>query len=304
MIDLTLDSFLHPNLIGLQPEFGTVITPDAQNKGGLSTAQVDNNMGLAFALMRPKVISQTDTTSEVEYDAKLLITGDQEVTITLGNASYEGCKVMITNQSVQKCFITSSKIENVSQGKSEIAINKPVELIYTESYGWCYSNAVVGEIRICLTTELPAGNLYCDGSEYDVLDYPRLAPILLSLPFNVDVEEGKFRVPDLRNRFPQGANGNLGTTIEAGLPNITGQADNLYNIGRKATPGRTGAFSVKGIGNITIEDVYDNYGMGFDASKGESKTDGTLKTNDEYKVYGKSDTVQPPAFTVNYIIKY
>ena len=41
--------------------------------------------------------------------------------------------------------------------------------------------------------------------------------------------------------------------------------------------------------------VYKDYKMGFkiDASKGETKTDGTLKTATEHKAYGASNHVTP-----------
>lgn len=97
MIDLTLNSFLHPDLVGLKPPFGTIIERTVENKGGLSTAQTDNNMAMPFALMRPVTVATSDTTSKVEYDAKLLLTGDTPLTIHLDDAAYEGCTVTIVN---------------------------------------------------------------------------------------------------------------------------------------------------------------------------------------------------------------
>ena len=97
MIDLTLNSVLHPDLVGLKPPFGTIIERTAENKGGLSTAQTDNNMAMPFALMRPVTVAISDTTSKVEYDAKLLLTGDTPLTIHLDDAAYEGCTVTIVN---------------------------------------------------------------------------------------------------------------------------------------------------------------------------------------------------------------
>ena len=161
-----------------------------------------------------------------------------------------------------------------------------------------------GKISMYMGLTAPYGYLLCDGAEYDVADYPILAPILLKLPFNKGLADGKFRVPDLRKRVPEGASDNLGAYIEAGLPNITGTfsvqgCDAYRNIA-------TGAFRTLNTG--TVDSGTSNSGgylnrAGFDASKGETKTDGTLKTDDDYKVYGKSDTVQPNAFTTNYIIK-
>lgn len=305
MIDLTLDGFLHPDILGLSPQFGTIITSDVENKGGLSTAQIDTNMGLPFSLMRPVPVSSSDTTSQIEFDAKLLITGSSEVTITLDRAVYEGCRLTITNRASESAIITGEKIEGVAGGRINLGINCVLELNYTESDGWIYSNSIVGEIKTLTETDAPAGWLICDGTEYDIRQYPRLAPIILKLPFNAGVTDGRFRVPDLRGRFIQGASENLGEMIEAGLPNITGSA--TMDVGGLwiTHPLPEGAIYINGTKNGLYGDYHTTVGnFGFDASKGETKSDGTLKTDEDYKVYGKSDTVQPSAFTVNYIIKY
>lgn len=303
MIDLTLDGFLHPDILGLSPQFGTIITRDAENKGGLSTAQTDTNMGLPFSLMRPVPVSSSDTTSQIEFDAKILITGSSEVTINLDKAVYEGCSLTITNRASEIAIITGAKIEGVSGGRINLATNCVLELNYTESDGWICSNSIVGEIKTLTETDAPAGWLICDGTEYNILQYPRLAPIMLKLPFNAGVTEGRFRVPDLRARFLQGASENLGEMIEAGLPNIIGSFGSMP--ARNGNSFYNGAFTqTQNHSYASSTDGGDALVVSFDASKGETKIDGDLKTDEDYKVYGKSDTVQPPAFTVNYIIKY
>ena len=93
--------------------------------------------------------------------------------------------------------------------------------------------------------------------------------------------------------------------IEAGLPNIIGSFGN-WNQWTGSRYG-SGAFSARDDGSSAGFKVSENdprTGVTFDASKGETKTDGTLKTADEHHVYGASDTVQPPAVAINYIIKY
>ena len=74
-----------------------------------------------------------------------------------------------------------------------------------------------------------------------------------------------------------------GTTVQAGLPNITGTAGNLGQVGGKVT---TGAFYDAGLsGDVDYASVV-GYKVGFDASRSNP-------------IYGKSDTVQPPAYLVN-----
>ena len=135
MIDLTLNSFLHPDLVGLKPPFGTIIERTVENKGGLSTAQTDNNMAMPFALMRPVTVATSDTTSNVEYDAKLLLTGDTPLTIHLDDAAYEGCTVTIVNDSTaQATLIAVGKLNGTDAG----TLNLPIGIIAVLTWraGW------------------------------------------------------------------------------------------------------------------------------------------------------------------------
>ena len=97
-------------------------------------------------------------------------------------------------------------------------------------------------------------------------------------------------VPDLRGRFLQ-ENGVPGQQIEAGLPNITGSVDSRYGIG--GLQSTSGAYIKRsGRANHHNDAFYDG-GAGtydFDASRSSP-------------VYGRSDTVQPPAYTVRYLVR-
>ena len=112
-IDLTLDSLKIPNINGTFP-FGTKITPTAENKGGLSTAEVNSNIMLPFAQMRPKVCSDNSTTSQVEYDAKIVfnaptgVTPSAGYTLTMGDGTYIGCTVTYTNLMEYACTVMQS----------------------------------------------------------------------------------------------------------------------------------------------------------------------------------------------------
>ena len=77
-----------------------------------------------------------------------------------------------------------------------------------------------------------------------------------------------------------------GTTVKAGLPNITGTLSDI--MGRFYTyPSGSGAFSVKGIGRSLENGSSGNYGnISFDASKSNA-------------IYGRSSTVQPAAYYVH-----
>ena len=77
-----------------------------------------------------------------------------------------------------------------------------------------------------------------------------------------------------------------GTTVKAGLPNITGTLSGIMG-SFYAYPSGSGAFSVKGIGRSLENGSSGNYGnISFDASKSNA-------------IYGRSSTVQPAAYYVH-----
>ena len=88
-----------------------------------------------------------------------------------------------------------------------------------------------------------------------------------------------------QGRVLQGVSGSqvAGTTVEAGLPNITGSVEAGPYIWKS-----TGAFS--NVANIRAG--------GGEASAGSSYMS-TFDASRSNAIYGKSDTVQPPAYLVN-----
>lgn len=173
----------------------------------------------------------------------------------------------------------------------------------------------VGTIQAYAGASAPQGYLLCQGQAISKSEYAELYLAIGDLYSNAETAEGFFNVPDLRDRFVQGANGNLGEVIDAGLPNITASARNGYvdyNL-NSALRSPSGALAYgKNLPKSTYTSApptsegnyHNDISLTFDASRGETKTDGTLKTSNEHHVYGASDTVQPPAVAINYIIKY
>ena len=120
----------------------------------------------------------------------------------------------------------------------------------------------------------PVGFLVCDGSEVSKTTYADLFEIIGDT-YGTATDTSKFKLPDLRDRFVQGANGNLGTSKDAGLPNITGKFYHDTN----AKAGLSGAFTYEGTGRQNLaNDTPANSGLiTFDASKSNS-------------IYGNSNT--------------
>lgn len=137
----------------------------------------------------------------------------------------------------------------------------------------------------------PDGYLLCDGREVSRTEYSALFNVIGTSFGNGD-GNNTFNVPDLRDMFLEGANENLGKRIEAGLPNIDGTL--YFDIGTSG---------VKGYG--ALSDTYYTTTSGYIGTPGQAKM-ALLKinANKSNSIYGKSNTVQPPAVCVNYIIRY
>ena len=120
MINLTLNQLKRPALSNLVPKFGTKVEKNDINKGGLSTEEVDRNITLPFELMREVEVSSSDTTTKIQYDAKIAIVGSAPITLTLDKASYKGCVITITNRSTEQATIVLSEDnqKNIESKKS------------------------------------------------------------------------------------------------------------------------------------------------------------------------------------------
>lgn len=146
----------------------------------------------------------------------------------------------------------------------------------------------IGSIIPFSGSVIPVGFLLCDGQAVSKTTYADLYKIVGNL-YGESGSEDTFLLPDLRDRFVQGANGNLGVIKDAGLPNITGKF--YHDVNAKA--GLSGAFtSYESTGRQNLmNDSPTNSGLiTFDASKLNS-------------IYGNSNTVQPPSICLTYIIK-
>ena len=156
-------------------------------------------------------------------------------------------------------------------------------------------------------TTAPYGYLACDGSEYNIADYPRLASHINAHFGSINHFGGDgettFAVPDLRGEFlrgtgtnshsEQGSGANVGDHTNEGLPNITGTlgANIFWSYGGNDG---TGAFS------STTTSFTKNYGGG---TSGSSGTINFNATNSNV-IYGNSNHVTPTNTSVLYIIKY
>lgn len=94
MIDLTLDSMLVPALEGYKPVVGKKIEYTALNKGGLNTQQVVENIAMPFVKQRSILVEESATSSVIEYDASIMISGEN-VTLTLDRGVSPGIEIQV-----------------------------------------------------------------------------------------------------------------------------------------------------------------------------------------------------------------
>ena len=152
----------------------------------------------------------------------------------------------------------------------------------------------VGTVIAFAANSAPSGYLLCNGSAVSRTTY---AALFAKIGTTYGAGDGSttFNLPNLTDRFIQGS-GTAGTVKNAGLPNITGHAEDLrsggWSAGQNYNSGCvTQTFQSKLYANALSDSLGCLYGFNVDASKSNS-------------IYGASATVQPPALTMRFYIKY
>lgn len=140
----------------------------------------------------------------------------------------------------------------------------------------------------------PEGCLFCNGAAVSRTTY---AALFAAIGTTYGSGDGSttFNLPNLKDKFIQGS-GTAGTVKAAGLPNITGGAGNLlWNT--HIPPSASGSFTYGGMGNGRW--AYVGSGDWWSGSA-ILHIDASLSSS----IYGNSSTIQPPALTMRYYIKY
>ncbi len=150
-----------------------------------------------------------------------------------------------------------------------------------------YLPAVVGAVVAFSGRTTPQGWLLCDGSAVSRTTYAALFAVI-GTTYGAGNGSTTFNLPNLTDKFIQGSE-TVGTVKAAGLPNITGVV--WINGGKSSTDNGAIKYTAKEGGGGTDNPNTGTGSFSFDASRSSS-------------VYGKSTTVQPPALTMRYIIKY
>ena len=167
--------------------------------------------------------------------------------------------------------------------------------------------AVIGEIRWFAMSTPPEGWLPCNGAAVATSDYAALfaaigktfTPRLTSADPDVENPEYSdptvFLLPNLMGKVPWGTSSQVGTEMEAGLPNILGDGPWIFIYDHVNSDMKNGVFR------------WSTYGGGVDNNNPSSSTgSGNLRFNANWSnpIYGKSGTVQPPALCLLPCIRY
>ena len=150
-----------------------------------------------------------------------------------------------------------------------------------------------GTVIAFAANSAPEGYLLCNGAAVSRTTYADLFAVI-GTTYGEGDGSTTFSLPNLTDKFIQGS-GTAGTVHSAGLPNIWGQIRVANAAFRMQVEGAEGAFGCRG-----WEQIARSYG----GSGTSANTDIYFNAALSSEVYGRSETVQPPALTMRYYIKY
>ena len=160
------------------------------------------------------------------------------------------------------------------------------------------SEVPAGTMQMFAGNTIPAGWLLCDGSAVSRTNYAKLFSAI-GTTWGAGDGLTTFNLPNTIGRFAEGA-ATSGSYKSAGLPNIEG----FFQV-----PGSRGGFELSG--GVMQHINPDERKWSFPASNidnnwrpNEACIRVTFNASRYNSIYGNSTTVQPPAFTIRYIIKY
>lgn len=135
----------------------------------------------------------------------------------------------------------------------------------------------------------PEGFLLCNGQEVSRVTYARLFSVI-GEKFGAGDGVTTFQVPNLVEKFIEGTESSVGQTLNAGLPNITASFAAYTLVNGNPT-------------GIMESDIYSTDQVQPGGGADKTFTFFYLNASRNSDVYGKSNTVQPPAVKMLLIIK-
>lgn len=154
-----------------------------------------------------------------------------------------------------------------------------------------------GAVFAFAANSAPAGCLLCNGAEVSRTTYSALFAAI-GTTYGTGDGSTTFNLPNLTDKFIQGG-GTAGTVKSAGLPELEGQSNS--RVGSLMINEQAGVFA-----NSEQVGEYDSGLQSGGAFQGATLGRAYLrfKASLGNAIYGASSTVQPPALTMRYYIKY
>lgn len=251
-------------ILGNKPQSATVQANIISSTTGALNYIATENTGHYF-----KIGNNTASTS---------ITTNESETAIFSHNAFEFAR--ITNVGVAKWLgnaNTATKLET-SRTINGVAFDGTKDIIVGSN--------PVGTIIAVAYTGVPEGYMHCNGAAVNRTTYVNLFN-KIGTTYGAGDGSTTFNLPNTVARFLEGGIG-AGTYYKAGLPNITGNISAFKSSISGAFVGSKNTNRYDG-----WNDNEDEYAVSirFDASRSNS-------------IYGASTTVQPPAMTVIYCIKY
>lgn len=158
----------------------------------------------------------------------------------------------------------------------------------------------IGTIYAFAGNNIPKGYLPCNGSAISRTTYADLFAVI-GTTYGAGDGSTTFNLPNLTDKFIQGSD-TAGTVKSAGLPNITGVFSTYNDVILSLFNNINGCFTPESRKDSSL--TYDTLPVNTSQYAGHYCKGGIFNASNSNSIYGNSDTVQPPALTMRYIIKY
>lgn len=182
--------------------------------------------------------------------------------------------------------------ENATKATQDSNGNVIVSTYATKAEVANISGNPVGTIIAFSGNITPSGYLLCTGAIVSRTTYSKLFEVIGTL-YGAGDGSTTFSLPNLTDKFVQGSN-TAGTVKTAGLPEIWGQIKASF-LGTSSIPQQSGALFCA---------YSSSEWLGTESEFGYVINDLQFKASLYNPIFNNSNTVQPPAITMRYYIKY
>lgn len=286
MSDTSSDAYT-VNEVGVYLEDGTLFAVSSQPTGAILQKAAGSQGLLSVDL----VIS--GGTSGITVDGDTNFFNPPATTQVAGVVKLASLDEIKTGTNSSKA-VTPSGVFNFVKTYVTEAIEALKTLLRKEIAAAALAAVPIGTVIYYLGTEIPDGYLLTNGASVSKTDFSDLYGVIGDKFGNVD--SAHFNLPNTHHRFLEGTTtlSEVGTYIEAGVPNSTGQLYSLRAIG---------AGSGDGTGNIRWGGALNLDTVLCGAPNASIRCDPKINLSDGNSIFGASETVQPAGLYGLYLIR-